>query len=208
MKLWCEKILSSTRRIAVPIMTHPGIDMIGRTVNDAVNNGTVHFQAIKALSDRFPSAAACTIMDLTQREFGDELLDFYVLQPMSKKTEIVYVPRNNEQILKRMRTILSPEEIHDLSGIKVDDLSKWIPNDRERQKKYKETLLYGSSEDLVQLIRTIYLHQIRMLEIGKKLHVQDERILKDAERILTEEVVYVMGISPEEALPLVCPINN
>ena len=156
----------------------------------------------------YGTEGVCTIMDLTQREFGDELLDFYVLQPMSKKTEIVYVPRNNEQILKRMRTILSPEEIHDLSGITVDDLSKWIPNDRERQKKYKETLLYGSSEDLVQLIRTIYLHQIRMLEIGKKLHVQDERILKDAERILTEEVVYVMGISPEEALPLVCPINN
>ena len=76
MKLWCEKILSSTRRIAVPIMTHPGIDMIGRTVNDAVNNGTVHFQAIKALSDRFPSAAACTIMDLTleAEAFGAKIL--------------------------------------------------------------------------------------------------------------------------------------
>ena len=156
----------------------------------------------------YGTEGVCTILDVTRREFGGEYLNFYVLQPMNKRTETVYVPQDNAQILKRMRAILTPEKIRDLSAIIVEDLSHWIMNDRERQKKYKETLLYGSSEDLVQLIRTIYLHQIRMLEIGKKLHVQDERILKDAERILTEEVVYVMGISPEEALPLVCPINS
>lgn len=156
----------------------------------------------------YGTEGVCSILEITERQFGDETIEYYVLQPMSKKAETVFVPRNNEKILSRMRSILTPEELHDLSSIVVEDLSDWIVNDRERQTKYKEILLYGSSEDLVQLIRTLYLHQIRMLEVGKKLHVQDERILKEAERILTEEVVYALGITPEEALPVVCPIRK
>jgi len=155
----------------------------------------------------YGTEGVCIIQEVTTREFGDETLEYFMLQPLNKKAETVYVPKNNSNIQRRMRELLSPEEIQNLSKITVEDLSHWIVNDRERQAVYKEKLLYGTSEDLVQLIRTIYLHQIRMLEIGKKLHVQDERILKEAERILTEEVVYVLGITPEEALPVVCPIK-
>lgn len=76
MNHWREEILSSTKRIAIPIMTHPGIDMVGCSVNDAVNNGTVHFKAIRALAEKYPSAAACTIMDLTleAEAFGATIL--------------------------------------------------------------------------------------------------------------------------------------
>ena len=52
-------------RIAIPIMTHPGIEMIGKTVQDAVTNGNIHAEAIIALNDRYPSAASTVIMDLT-----------------------------------------------------------------------------------------------------------------------------------------------
>ena len=52
-------------RIAIPIMTHPGIEMIGKTVQDAVTNGNIHAEATIALNDRYPSAASTVIMDLT-----------------------------------------------------------------------------------------------------------------------------------------------
>ena len=65
MKSWREVIISSPKRIAIPILTHPGIDMIGSKVIDAVSDGEVHFRAIEALSRAYPSAACCTIMDLT-----------------------------------------------------------------------------------------------------------------------------------------------
>ena len=62
---WVSKIISSPERIALPIMTHPGIEMIGRTVKEAVQSGEVHAQAIKKLSEVYPSAATTVIMDLT-----------------------------------------------------------------------------------------------------------------------------------------------
>lgn len=46
-------------------MTHPGIELIGKTVKEAVTDGKVHSDAICALNGRFPSAAVTAIMDLT-----------------------------------------------------------------------------------------------------------------------------------------------
>lgn len=46
-------------------MTHPGIEMIGKKVIDAVQNGEVHARAIKKLNEVYPVAATTVIMDLT-----------------------------------------------------------------------------------------------------------------------------------------------
>lgn len=54
MNQWVEGILADKKRIAIPIMTHPGIELIGKTVYQAVSDGRVHFEAIKALNDKYP----------------------------------------------------------------------------------------------------------------------------------------------------------
>ena len=46
-------------------MTHPGIEMCGYTVRQAVTDGTVHAEAVMKLNDRFPADATTAIMDLT-----------------------------------------------------------------------------------------------------------------------------------------------
>lgn len=76
MKKWIEEVLASEKRIALPIMTHPGIEYVGKTVREAVTDGEVHFAAIKALADRYPSAACTVIMDLTveAEAFGAKIL--------------------------------------------------------------------------------------------------------------------------------------
>lgn len=75
MKEWILTILSSEQRIAIPIMTNSGIELIGKRVIDAVINGTVHYEAVRALSEKYPSAASTTIMDLTveAEAFGCEI---------------------------------------------------------------------------------------------------------------------------------------
>lgn len=65
MKNWINRIIENEQRVAVPILTHPGIEKIGKKVVDAVTDGQVHYEAIKAVSDAYPSAACTVIMDLT-----------------------------------------------------------------------------------------------------------------------------------------------
>lgn len=73
---WMEGIITSDKRFSMPIMTHPGIELLEKRVLDAVTDGEVHYQAIRVLNERFPQAVACTaIMDLTveAEAFGAQL---------------------------------------------------------------------------------------------------------------------------------------
>lgn len=73
---WIHGIIESNRVAAVPIMTHPGIEIIGKNVLDAVTDGSVHADAVKALAEKYPTAAATVIMDLTveAEAFGADIV--------------------------------------------------------------------------------------------------------------------------------------
>ena len=65
MTQWVADIIRQRKVAAIPVMTHPGIELNGHTVRQAVSDGNIHYQAVMTLAKQFPSAAACTIMDLT-----------------------------------------------------------------------------------------------------------------------------------------------
>ena len=65
MKKWTQEIIKKNVRYAIPIMTHPGIELCGKTVRDAVTNGAIHAEAICKLNELYPAAASTVIMDLT-----------------------------------------------------------------------------------------------------------------------------------------------
>lgn len=65
MKEWIRQQIVQEERIAIPIMTHPGIEMAGKKVIDALQYGEVHALAIKKLNEVYPVAAKTVIMDLT-----------------------------------------------------------------------------------------------------------------------------------------------
>ena len=75
MKQWIADIIRQREVAAIPVMTHPGIEQNGHTVRQAVCNGRIHYEAVMKLTQQFPSAAACTIMDLTAEAeaFGAEI---------------------------------------------------------------------------------------------------------------------------------------
>lgn len=75
MTRWMSDIIARKDVAAVPVMTHPGIEITGDSVLKAVSDGEAHHKAIKALADKYPTAAATVIMDLTveAEAFGAEI---------------------------------------------------------------------------------------------------------------------------------------
>jgi uroporphyrinogen decarboxylase len=65
MQDWKGQLMNQSNRPAMPIMTHPGIELIGKRVIDAVTDGQIHYEAIRAVADNYPVAASTMIMDLT-----------------------------------------------------------------------------------------------------------------------------------------------
>lgn len=73
---WKDSVLRSSDRKAMPIMTYPGLSLVGGNVQTMVQNGEVQYQCIRALSDRYPTIASATlIMDLSveAEAFGCEV---------------------------------------------------------------------------------------------------------------------------------------
>ena len=98
MRQWVADIIRQREVAAIPVMTHPGIEQNGHTVRQAVSDGNIHYQAVITLAQQFPSAAACTIMDLTTEAeaFGAEIAfsDSLAQQELNRRTDwdIAYAP--------------------------------------------------------------------------------------------------------------------
>ena len=145
----------------------------------------------------YGAEGVCKVVDITEKKFGNDMIKYYVLEKVGKKESLTYVPANNERSLSKMRHVLSQEELLHLFR---DDTQKldWIVKDRDRQKAFKDIILFGNTRDLISVIKTIYIHQQELAAVGKKLHLCDERIIKDAEKIIREEIAYIFEIEKEE----------
>ena len=76
MSEWADRLIADRHVAALPIMTHPGIEMTGRRVIDAVTCGEAHADAVCAQAGRYPAAAATVIMDLSveAEAFGADIV--------------------------------------------------------------------------------------------------------------------------------------
>lgn len=152
---------------------------------------------------QYDNEGLCKIADIVEKDFAGAKAKFYVLAPINKDSLTIFVPVNNKKQTQKMRKILSPQEIYDLiDNIKDDDLI-WINDNNERKQTYKDIIHSGDRENIIKLIRTLYLHKKEQIKKGKKLHMSDEEILKNATRLLHEEFSHVLHITPAEVAPFI-----
>jgi uroporphyrinogen decarboxylase len=93
MNNWIEFVLQSKDRLAIPLMTHPGIELAGEKILTAVNDGEIHYRAIKSIQERFNPAVSVSniMMDLTveAEAFGSKI-NFYEDEVPSVSGRIVF----------------------------------------------------------------------------------------------------------------------
>jgi len=145
----------------------------------------------------------CRITEISERQFNDKCREYYVLKPICDDKATLYVPVNNEKLVDKMRRVLTAAEIYELIETMPDENTIWIENESARKEKYKEILRQGDRVELVRLVKTLYQHQETQREKGKKLHLADERFMKDAERMLFAEFAHVLDIKYEQVLPFI-----
>ena len=65
MKEWMAEYITAPVKTAMPILSFPGIQIIGHTVEEMVKSGELQAQCMKAIADRFDTGAAFSLMDLS-----------------------------------------------------------------------------------------------------------------------------------------------
>ena len=140
------------------------------------------------------------IENIIQQNIGGTAADYFLLRSSFDSRTVIYVPCGNEMLLSRMRNILSIREVNSLidSIPRLDDL--WIDNEAARIEKHKAILSSGDRTQILSLISTLYRHKADCQEKGKKMHQKDERIFKEAERLIYDEFALVLGISQKDVV--------
>ena len=132
----------------------------------------------------------CKVIDITNERFiNGEERKYYVLSGIhNNNNTIIKIPLDNTKI--PMRKIISKGDVTSL----INDMSNmealWIDDEKKRSNKFKTMLKSGKCEDLIELISNK-----RYL---KKLNKADKEIIKEAERLVSEEFAIILNISPKE----------
>lgn len=145
----------------------------------------------------------CKIEDITTKEFMGIKKEYYVLKPVSDSAATLYVPVHNENLLGKMRKILSEQEVYHLIETMPQKETIWFQNENERKEQYKKLIAKGNHSELIGMIKAIYLQKQKRESEGKHLYISDERFFREAERILYDEFRYVLNIKKDDLLPLI-----
>lgn len=152
-------------------------------------NDTVHYAG----------SGVCRVQEIATMRFGRTREQYYVLKPLHQNTSVIYVPVKNEQLVAKMRPILSREQITALiDGIDGVEPA-WDDDVNQRKQLFDELLRSGDCGDLIRLIKSLQQQRVRRQAEGKTLHVSDENFLREAQRLLYDEYAGVLGITPKEA---------
>ncbi len=147
----------------------------------------------------YGAAGACTVTDICRKKFGDAgEREYYVLVPIHDNRTTLYLPVDNEKLMGKVKQLLSVEEIEDLIRSMPDEKPIWIADEKLRQETYKSMLRSGNRRDLVSITKALYNHRQKMASMGRKLHIADEKLLHEAEKLLCDEFAAVLDLQPSE----------
>ena len=142
----------------------------------------------------------CRITGTEEKFVSGKKKTYFVLKPVNDKGATLYAPVDNEIVLRKMRRLLTKEEIHKLIDSMQSEDAVWVENENERKELYKNILAKGDHMELIKMIKAIYAHKTAREAEGKRLHMSDERFFKDAEQILYNEFQYVLDLAGKNDL--------
>lgn len=143
----------------------------------------------------------CKIIDIRTEKFSDTEQLYYVLKPVYDERSTIYCPVDSD--LVKLRDLLSKDEVYELIALMPDTETEWIENDQERKLRFNDLLRNGDHKQLVKLLKTLYYNRETKLREGKKFYAVDERVMKEAEKIVHREIAHVLDISLEEVVPFI-----
>lgn len=139
----------------------------------------------------------CRIEDITHIDIpgADKNRLYYVLDPIGEGNGKIYAPTDNQKVM--MRKVITKEEADRL----IEELPQidllWVPDDRQREAKYKEALNTCDYRAWVSIVKTLYLRKQERVAQGKKITALDERYMRTAENELYSELSLTLGIPKE-----------
>ena len=140
----------------------------------------------------------CKIHEITKQIVNRKRVEFYVLVPLNQTDARLFDPNQNRATASKMRPLLTKQEIDALLTLDAIEDDCWIDDENQRKQYYRELIVSGDRAKLISMIRSLYIHKENQIKHGRKFHLCDENFLRDAEKLLSSEFAFVLGITQNE----------
>lgn len=144
----------------------------------------------------------CRVEDITVKRIGGNNIEYFVLKPVCAANSTLFIPTKNDALLAKIRDIVTQDEIREILD-NLPEAGEWNDNKIERTEAFKATIARADCRELVEMIRLLVSHSNALQAEGKQLHLSDERLLKEAEKMISEEFSLVLGVEQDRVIPLI-----
>ena len=140
----------------------------------------------------------CTVENITTLNISgvDKEREYYILKPLYMAGSTVYVPVDSPK--ESMRKVLEREEAEKLIQAIPNIPLLVITNDKFSEQAYRECIKTNDCEDLVKIIKTIYMRKQKRIQAGRKVTAVDAKYFHMAEENLFGELAVALNISRKE----------
>lgn len=130
---------------------------------------------------------------------GDTL--YYKLSPLYD-TEVIYTPVDTKAF---MRPVMSKEQAEKLID-RIPEIPETLCDNRDMKmlnERYRACLNTHENDDLVRLIKSVYMKNKRSLKAGRHMGQTDQQYMKRAEKMLYGELAVALGMEFNQVQPYI-----
>ncbi len=140
----------------------------------------------------------CEVQDITRMDVtgADPNKLYYVMVPVLDRGAKLFIPTEIGD--KSYRYAMSKDEAEDIIRRIPEIEEDWIDSYKHREDNYKEAIKSNNPEQLVGIIKSIYVRKQDRLTKGKKSLAVDDRYFKLAEDLLYSELAFAIGCKKDE----------
>ncbi|MCH5300279.1 MAG: hypothetical protein J1E56_03090 [Ruminococcus sp.] len=151
----------------------------------------------------YGSQGVCKITAIDEKKFNREIKKYFVLKPVYDDRNTIFVPLDNPLLYSRLYSVLTEAEMTVLIDNIPNEELLWFENELERKAQYKKVMSEGNRNNVSRIIKTLRQHRSKQQQAGKKLHSSDEYVLKEAEKLLFDEIAFIFNLEPQNVVPFI-----
>lgn len=141
----------------------------------------------------------CRVAGTEVQKVGGKQLSYLVLVPVEQPGAKFLVPQSSSAAMAKLRPLTSKDAI--LTALDPKCIGdSWIADESARKIHYRALLSGGSPAELAAMLFALYAQKRQQLHAGKKFHMSDDLLLRDAEKLLASEVSVVLSLSHTDAI--------
>lgn len=145
----------------------------------------------------YGGTGVCQIADIRKEELCGDETEYYILHPVYAHNMTIKTPVNTKILMRR---VLTKEEVLTLIAAMPHKETCWIQDQKERSIAFKAALKSREIEEMIKIIRTIYLEKQTN---AKKITKTDLDLMNAAENQLCEEFAIALNIQPADVIPFI-----